>query len=721
MTMPDLSKGVLRSCRTCTLIYTSLTTVGANVRWQPISQIKVSYDGHLIFKPDPAGQHHYELDLLLDPASSGMTPCLAFPPAKPSESTSSHTSFSTLKTWLSTCISSHPACASAANPPQPTRLLHIGKPNQNPTLQTPTAPTPYIALSHCWGTATLPTTTTSTLSQRQTSIPLSKLPKSFREAIQITRRLGYAHIWIDSLCIIQDDPLDWERESAKMADIYENAVLTIAVSDATNSLRGCFRDTRKLAGAESWETTIVPFDRTTVIRPNNPVGSNNTAQIVPVQRVDMRLVSRGNAQDDAFREQVHATKRDTGEQVKVKRNENRTIGVEKAEPRVREPVRSMTNGRGDYNLLVRPTLRHAEFGADSYQSDPPFALASRGWALQERLLSTRIVHYTANELVWECKTGTECQCGRVGRNVVQTTRKDWVGAREKLLKVNLEASLRGDGRVVVDMWKLLVFQYTERKLTFQSDRLPALSGLAKRFGRYEMGGYYAGLWGTRLAEQLLWSVIDDPSGWRNRATGYVAPTWSWASVKERVFMGPPLLDYDKVGFEQPAFDIVGEIVSVEAMPLGLDATGAVKDGVLTIRGMTVNAAVECEMQMDPGAKIERPKFWVVDEVSGQSTHFVPDSPADFDVLGDGVPVVCVLWNKRPDIASIPGADDHVVAVSSTFLVLRVSERRPDMYERVGIWCVWQHSAGTAKGLRGSVDVRVEDLMEGAVMRTLSVV
>ena len=69
MTIPDLCKAVLRSCRTCTLIYTSLTTAGANVRWQPISQIKVSYDGHLVFKPDPGGQQHYEFDLLLDPAS----------------------------------------------------------------------------------------------------------------------------------------------------------------------------------------------------------------------------------------------------------------------------------------------------------------------------------------------------------------------------------------------------------------------------------------------------------------------------------------------------------------------------------------------------------------------------------------------------------------------------------------------------------------------------
>jgi len=74
ITVPNLSAAVLRSCRTCTLIYASLATAGANVRWQPTSQIKVSYDSQLILKPDPAEQHHYELDLLLDPTSCKYNP-----------------------------------------------------------------------------------------------------------------------------------------------------------------------------------------------------------------------------------------------------------------------------------------------------------------------------------------------------------------------------------------------------------------------------------------------------------------------------------------------------------------------------------------------------------------------------------------------------------------------------------------------------------------------
>lgn len=498
-----------------------------------------------------------------------------------------------------------------------------------------------------------------------------------------------------------------------MAEIYENAVLTLAASDAVDSHRGCFRDTAKLAGRTSWEATVVPFDPT-VVRPG-PVGP----QQVPVRRVDMSLVNRGHAQDLAFQEQIHATRRDTGDQVKIKRNENRTIGVERFEPRRKGPVPVV--GGGGARWLIRPTLRHGEFGADSYQNSPPFPLTSRGWALQERLLSTRIVHYTAEELVWECKSEAWCQCGRIGRNLKQTARENWAEARGKLLKQELETSLGGNAGAVVDMWKLLVFQYTSRLLSYQSDRLPALSGLAKRFKRYEMGEYYAGLWEKTFAEQLLWGVFDDARFARNRAKEYVAPTWSWASIKEGVSMGARLVDHDNVGFAQPDHDIVGEVVSVETTPLGLDQTGAVKDGVLTIRGSVVNAVVEHEMLRDPGTEVERVKFWLVDEVSGESTHFVPDSAADFDVLGEGVPAVCVFWNKRPDISSIPGADGRVLAVSSTFIVLKASERRPGMYERIGTWSLWEHSSGTGEELRGSNTVRVEEVVGNAVTMSLSVI
>lgn len=69
---------------------------------------------------------------------------------------------------------------------------------------------------------------------------MKKLTKTFRDAVLITRSLGFAYLWIDSLCIIQDDPKDWETESSRMADVYGRSTLTIAASSSKNSSIGCF-------------------------------------------------------------------------------------------------------------------------------------------------------------------------------------------------------------------------------------------------------------------------------------------------------------------------------------------------------------------------------------------------------------------------------------------------------------------------------------------------
>ncbi len=69
-------------------------------------------------------------------------------------------------------------------------------------------------------------------------IAIKDLPKNFRDAITITRRLGVRYLRIDSLCIIQDSNADWERDSKKMGELYQNAILTIAAATAETSTTG---------------------------------------------------------------------------------------------------------------------------------------------------------------------------------------------------------------------------------------------------------------------------------------------------------------------------------------------------------------------------------------------------------------------------------------------------------------------------------------------------
>jgi hypothetical protein len=100
----------------------------------------------------------------------------------------------------------------------------------------------WVALSHCWGDKKNhpPKTTRANLCQHLNSIPILSLPKTFQDAVVTTRALGFRYLWIDSLCIVQDDEDDWHHESRMMTTIYEHATLTLAASDAIDSTRGLF-------------------------------------------------------------------------------------------------------------------------------------------------------------------------------------------------------------------------------------------------------------------------------------------------------------------------------------------------------------------------------------------------------------------------------------------------------------------------------------------------
>ena len=102
----------------------------------------------------------------------------------------------------------------------------------------------YVTLSHCWGKARIPTLMSDNLEayQSEFGIPLASLPRTFQQAIRFAQRLSRSirYIWIDSLCIIQDDDEDWERESVKMYDVYRNAYCNISATNASNSSEGLF-------------------------------------------------------------------------------------------------------------------------------------------------------------------------------------------------------------------------------------------------------------------------------------------------------------------------------------------------------------------------------------------------------------------------------------------------------------------------------------------------
>jgi hypothetical protein len=150
--------------------------------------------------------------------------------------------------WLNECDSNHLYCKGKSPTALPTRLLDVGV--DTPTLylyvteEKQTRQGRYACLSYCWGSGSTCTTTKATLDQRKAGIPMKLLPQTMLDAVNLTRALGVRFLWIDALCILQGqsehDLLDWERESANMAKIYNNAFVTICAAGSSNSGGGIF-------------------------------------------------------------------------------------------------------------------------------------------------------------------------------------------------------------------------------------------------------------------------------------------------------------------------------------------------------------------------------------------------------------------------------------------------------------------------------------------------
>ncbi|KAF1995067.1 HET-domain-containing protein, partial [Amniculicola lignicola CBS 123094] len=96
--------------------------------------------------------------------------------------------------------------------------------------------------SYCWGNPALNlTTTTETLGERQRGIDWSDVPRTIKDAIIITRLMKIRYLWVDALCIVQDDLPDWQEEAADMALVYENATVVISATRAASANDGFIR------------------------------------------------------------------------------------------------------------------------------------------------------------------------------------------------------------------------------------------------------------------------------------------------------------------------------------------------------------------------------------------------------------------------------------------------------------------------------------------------
>ena len=148
--------------------------------------------------------------------------------------------------WLNKCITEHKTCDRDRDPKwYPPRLLDLTGAEPRLLLTDLERPDgPYASLSHCWGPSpTHLTLTEGNFSELCAGIPLSNLPKNFRDAVHIAKWLDLKYIWIDSLCIIQAGAgsiSDWRAHALSMHYIYANSILNISVTRSSHANGGCF-------------------------------------------------------------------------------------------------------------------------------------------------------------------------------------------------------------------------------------------------------------------------------------------------------------------------------------------------------------------------------------------------------------------------------------------------------------------------------------------------
>lgn len=298
---------------------------------------------------------------------------------------------------------------------------------------------PFSTLSYCWGNVPQLKLGKDTLSRLQRGLNINELAAAYRDAIVLTKALSIPYIWIDALCIFQDDLEDWARESEKMRSIYASSDLTICATTSASSDQG-FLD-------RTWPRVAVPF------------------------------------------------------KTRVCNSETGIYGIQ-----------AFAYGASELDLHT--------LAAWDEQPHRQSLWSTRCWTFQEETFWRRKLYFTSLGLVFSCSNLWYAEATRTKRN------------SEPSLFDQIPTIL--DPNDVYCLWENVISAYSKRGITKISDYLPALSGLARQFGRLFRDEYLAGLWRGDLLHSLLWGPIppsilglETLTTKLERQVQEGVPTWTW--------------------------------------------------------------------------------------------------------------------------------------------------------------------------------------------------
>jgi hypothetical protein len=383
-------------------------------------------------------------------------------------------------------------CPSTAAAPLPTRVLAVSQAGEGLVrLHTSTANDDgsYAALSYCWGGPQPDQTVKSNVETYAKGIQTKHLPKTIQDAILVTWKLGIPYLWIDSLCIIQDDQKDKEIEITMMRAIYENAALTISAASAERSTDG-FLHTRLETSHPVSDYGRRSIDYYRFIKlpyacPDGRIGCARLAEGYGFIKVDEPISSRAwTLQETMLSSRV--LQYSWGHLVWRCRSSFKTAGGTL-------DWKTYKSNCGILSLLEDLPVETT----DTFDLEP---VTQKYYPLDEDT-------YLA----------------------IKQDRKSWPLPRRGL----------ADLTKIQDEWLNIVEMYSRRSMTDSLDKFPALAGIAEKFKiAFNDDDYYAGLWADDLLVGLSWcraqfqgkSVRPYVPSFGSDHEDWCAPTWSWASV-----------------------------------------------------------------------------------------------------------------------------------------------------------------------------------------------
>ncbi|PQE03108.1 heterokaryon incompatibility protein [Rutstroemia sp. NJR-2017a BVV2] len=334
----------------------------------------------------------------------------------------------------------------------------------------------YAALSHCWGPPELIPIRTLKVNVQNTpyDITYQSLSKTFKDAVTITRKLGLRYVWIDSLCIVQDDIDDWNRESKIMGNIYANCYVNIVASDAADSSVGCFFY-RSLSNDTGFRIAVTSSDQANFRNQATQHTHSSGLPLLPVFRISIPAseIRASNKQDLS------------------------TI----------------------FTCAVSISSRSR-------------LTSQRAWCFQETFLAPRSIVFGRDQVYWECRHVRASESIPEGFSGA-----GGAGSRFNLAREKEHLRQLMEWFEIVQGFSSRNLTYWRDRLPALSGIARAMYRKTPDIANREYSGerrkdgpnYLAGLWNSHdLEKQLYWyraSNPEAPSGPPN------APTWSWASVK----------------------------------------------------------------------------------------------------------------------------------------------------------------------------------------------